>query len=64
VGLTKYPLTPAAHRFRRQAAHIIARQINRAGILEKRPIRLRERTPLIIGRADRVEFAEAVLSGR
>ena len=64
MGLTKYPLTPAAHRFRRQAAHILAREINREGILEKRPIRLHERTPLFIGSADRVEFAEAVLSGR
>ena len=64
MGLTKYPLTPAAHLFRRQAAHIIAREINRARTLEKRPTRLDERTPLFIGSADRVEFAEAVLSGR
>ena len=63
MGLTKYPLTLAAHRFRRRAAHIIAREINRAGILEKRPIRLHDRTPLFIGSADQVEFAESILAG-
>jgi fructose-1,6-bisphosphatase I len=36
----------------------------RARILEKRPTQLHERTPLYIGSADRVEFAEMVLSGK
>ena len=35
-----------------------------ARILEKVPKTLHERTPLFIGSADRVEFAEAVLGGR
>ena len=36
----------------------------KARILEKVPKSLHERTPLFIGSADRVEFAEAVLAGR